>query len=310
MALNAEIMNKTEIQKTKAWHPIIVDVELSDDTGGGNFGIHFDMGSDDYPAISPVEIAMTTHGTISEDSLTDIYIPTDSKRVSVHIELDLHEILEGEHTNLWIAVTPTEDGTPSAETDRVIILYGNDLDPTGVYDKYKCWKGSVRVYHNERLLGFLMDENVEITPNMEVDPQKSGSQSGPVAYFGKANGYQIKLGLQQYMNENLAMAQNIDSSNISENRSILLPGGGTGSGEILDLIPNDTFLEEGSLRLIGYAKRNDKKDAMWWFPAVSVIASEPIILSQTAVTGIGVTFGAVQNPQTLSFGQHIIGDLR
>ena len=310
MTLNAEIMNKTEILKTKAHHPIIMDVELSDDTGGGNFGVHLDMGSDEYESITPLTIAMATHGTIDGDDLTNIYIPTDSKRVSVHLELDLHEILEGEHTNLWISVTPTEDSVPSAETDRVTILYANDLDPSGVYDKYKCWKGSVRVYFNERLLGFLMDENVEITPNMEVDPQKSGSQSGPVAYFAKANGYQIKLGLQQYMNENLAMAQNIDSANISDDRAILLPGGGTGTGEILELIPNDTFLEEGSLRLVGYAKRNDEKDAMWWFPAVSVIASTPITLSQTALTGIGVTFGAVQNPQTLSFGQHIIGDLR
>jgi hypothetical protein len=310
MAANAEILNKVELRKVRAWHPIVVDVELSDDTGGGNFGIDFTMGSDDYPSITPVAVAMTTHGTISGDSITDIFIPTDTKRVSVHVELDLQEILEGEHTNLWIAVTPSEDDTPSTETDRVTILWGNDVDPSGVYDKYKCWKGAVRVYFNERLLGFLMDENTEVTPNMEVDPQKSGSQSGPVAFFAKANGYQIKLSLQQYMNENLAMAMNIDSANLTYNGTIQLPGGGVGDGEILELVPNDTFLEEGSLRLVGYAKRADKKDAMWWFPAVSVIASAPIIFSQTAVTGIGVTFGAVQNPQTLSFGEHVIGNLR
>ena len=309
MATVARITNGATISGTRAWVPIHFDLTLEDDTGGAGFSIQASGASNESPAITPV-ISMTTHGSISEtgDEITGLFIPTNTKVLKIHFEMQLYTFLSGAHTSLVFTITPSADEVPGTE-DTVTILFGNDYNEDGVFNEFDPFKGSLRVYAEERLCGFISDSDVNIKSLREVDALMVGDQSGALSHFAKKNGYQVDLDLQQYIVDNIALQQGIAASNISYSDNIPLPGGGTGTGNILELIPEENFLDSFCLRLMGFGKKASAEDVMWWFPSMDVIASKDLTHSKNAATNIGMTLESNQNPQTKSFGRCVIGNL-
>lgn len=277
MAISAiSVTNSSDISDVDTNRPFEMDIQITDDAGGADREIVI-TGESDTVVATPAEIISSTLGSVSDGTISDLYIPTDTKILNLSVLVDFQNTMRGENENVVWVVT----GNSIEET--ATIDFADDWDATGGYDKTQLSYGPGVLYVDGKNVGLIPEDGITFSRILEVAKVLGGSVLGTVGHIITGTDFRIKSMLRQMTLANLQWAWGLQDAP-RRSTTLYVEGGTAQTGVYLDLKPYDPGLMPTHNVKVQIPFRADGKD-LWieLYQAALVAGGDAVIKNEPEV---------------------------